>query len=237
MDVLKDWMDNAASECALSVPSLFATNTTTSYTQLKRYMYDTARELLERHDWANCTIDYSITGTGTDTYALPSDFKRLTRSDDDAQPAVWSDDMRRAFKPITSNGQWTVLQSVGPTPIYGYRVVGANIEFSQDIATGETVTISYVSTGWISHSSARTDEWANDADLTYLPGKLIELGTIWRWMRKRGQEFSSYQGEYEMILSRMVTDDRGQRVINMGEAMRQASPYDALPVPILGAAP
>ena len=36
MDVLKDWMDNAAGECSLAIPSLFATNTGTSYPTDKR---------------------------------------------------------------------------------------------------------------------------------------------------------------------------------------------------------
>ena len=140
MDVLKDWMDNAAGECSLAIPSLFATNTGTSYIQLIRYMYDTARELLDRFDWANCTLDGTITGDGSTSYSLASDFKRLTRRDEESDPAVWSDDMRRAFRAVTSNGQWTVLQSMGATPSYGYRIVGSTIEFTQAIASGETVT-------------------------------------------------------------------------------------------------
>lgn len=236
MDTLKSAMDDAAAECSLAVPSLFATNTGTSYAQLKRYMYATANELLQRLDWASCTIDATITGTGTDTYALASDFKRLPRSDEEDNPAVWSDDMRRAFTPVQTNGQWTVLQSMGPTPSYGYRIVGANIEFTQDIAVGETVTYSYVSTGWILNGSSRVATWAADADYTYLPRKLIELGTVWRWMRKRGLEFASYQGEFEMELSRLANDDRGIRKISFGQKTGGGSPYANLPVPTLSGA-
>lgn len=237
MDTLKSAMDDAAAECSLTVPTLFATNTNTSYAQLKRYMYAAAREMLSRIDWANCTLDGTITGTGASSYALASDFGRLTRNDDDNDPAVWSDDMRRTFKPVNTNGQWTVIESMGPTPSYGYRIVGSNIEFTQAIATGETVTYSYVSTGWISSSSTRVATWADDADLTYLPARLIELGTIWRWNRKRGLEFSSYQGQFEMELSRFANDDRGIRKISMGPKPGSTSPYQGLPVPTLGPDP
>lgn len=239
MDVLKDAMDDAAAECSLAVPSLFATNTQTSYVQLKRYMYSTARELLSRIDWASCTLDETLTGDGTNVIALPSDFGRVVRRDEEDGAAVWSDGMRRAFKPFNSNGEWTVVRSMGPTPSYGYRIVGSNIEFTQDIALGDTITLSYVSKDWISHASARAAEWTDDADLSYLPIRLIELGSVWRWRRKRGLEFSSYQGEFEIELTRASNDDRSIRKIRFGQSPNNTggSPYRNLPVPTLGPDP
>jgi hypothetical protein len=237
MDVLKTAMDDAAAECSLAVPSLFATNTTDSYTQLKRYMRKTAKELLERIDWASITLDGTITGDGGATYALAADFMRLTRSDDEDNPAVWSDTMRRAFRAVPANGQWTVIQSYGPTPTYGYRVVGPNIEFTQNIAVGEEITYSYVTTGWISSGGSRSATWVDDADFTYLPARLIELGTTWRWMKKRGLEYATYQGEFEMELSRLANDDRGIRTISFGQRASGGSPYRNIPVPTLGPDP
>lgn len=237
MDVLKTAMDNAAVECSLSVPSLFAVNTDDSYAQLRRYMYQAAGEMLQRVDWASLTLDGTITGDGGATYALAGDFLRLTRTDDPDDPAVWSDSMRRVFSPVTSNGQMTVIQSYGPTPTYGYRVVGSNIEFTQNIAVDETITYSYVSKNWISSSGTAVATWADDADLTYLPLRLIELGVTWRWMRKRGMEFASYQGELETELSRYANDDRGIRKINFGQRAYGGSPYRNLPVPTLGPDP
>ena len=236
-DVLKTAMDNAATECSLAAPSLFATNSTSSYVQLKRYMNQAAAELLNRHDWARLTIDGTVTGTGATTYALASDFHRLVRRDEEHDPAVWSDDMRRAFRPVQSNGEWTVLQSMGPTPSYGYRIVGDNIEFTQAIASGDTVTYAYVSKKWIEHSSSGSESWADDADFTYLPPRLIELGVTWRWKRFRGLEFQSYLGEFEIEYARATQDDRGLRKISMGSRPRPASPYDGLPVPVLGPDP
>lgn len=237
MDTLKSAMDDAAAECSLAVPAVFYLNTTTSYAQLKRYMYLAAKELSQRIDWAVLTIDGTITGDGGSTYALPSDFLRLTREDDDDNPAVWSVDMRRAFKPVTANGQWTVLTSMGPTPSYGYRVVGGNIEFTQNLAVGQTVTISYVSTKWIQSAGSSVATWSADADYTLLPARLIELGVEWRWMRKRGLEFASYQGEFEMELSRAAGDDRSLRKISFGQRPQGGSPYRGLPVPMLGPDP
>lgn len=238
-DLLKTAMDDAAAECSLAVPTVFATNTTDSYVQLKRYMRQTADELLGRIDWAALTLDATITGDGTDTYDLPSDFKRLVRRDEEHDPAVWSDDMRRAFRPVTSNGQWTVLTAMGPTPSYGYRIVGSTIQFTQVLAVGETATMAYVSNAWIESSGTPTASWTDDADYTLLPPKLIELGTTWRWRRKRGLEFSSYQGDFEIQIARLSNDDRSIRKISFGETVGKSgtSPYDGLPVPLLGPDP
>ena len=235
MDTLKSAMDDAAAECSLAVPALFATNTTDSYVQLKRYMYDAAKELLTRHDWANCTREQTVTGTGTDTYALAADFGRLTRRDEADEPAVWHASLRRRMLPVNTNSEWTVLTTLGGNH-YGYRIVGSNIEFTENLATGDTVTVHYVSTGWIENASSRVATWAADADYTYLPAKLIELGATWRWRRKRGLEFASYQGEFEIEMTRFINDDRSIRKINMGPSPEKTSPYDGVDVPTLRAA-
>jgi hypothetical protein len=237
MDTLRSAMDDAAAECSLAVPSLFATNTTTNYVQLKRYMVATAKELIERIDWAAITLDGIVTGDGTASYPLADDFFRLTRSDDEASPAVWSDSMRRGFRPVTSNGQWTVLQANGPTLQYGYRIVGASIQFTQNIAVGQTIKYSYLSKNWILAGTVPAATWGDDGDFTLLPSKLIELGVEWRWNRKRGLEYASYQGEFEMELSRLANDDRGIRKIGFGQRASGGSPYRNMPVPTLGPDP
>lgn len=237
MDLLKTAMENAASECSLAAPAVWFSNTETSYAQLKRYMYDTARELVRRIDFTELTRDATITGDGGDTYPLQADFERLPRSDEEDDPAVYSTSMDRAFRPVTSNGQWNVLANRGPTPLYGYRVVGSNIQFTQDITSDESITLSYVSNYWILTGSTRTGTWTTDEDYTYIPGKLIELGTVWRWRRKRGLEFASYQGQFELELSRYASDDRGVKKISFGQRARSTSPYSNLAVPLLGPDP
>lgn len=237
MDLLKTAMDNAAGECSLAAPSVWVSNTDTNYAQLKRYMYDVAREFVRRVDYTELTRDITITGDGGDTYPLQADFERLPRKDSEDDPAVWSDGMQRAFYPVTSNGQWTALQSRGPASSYGYRVVGSNIQFTQTIASGDTNTLAYVSNYWISSGGERVGVWGTEEDLTFIPGKIIELGVTWRWRRKRGLEFASYQGEYEIELSRYANDDRGIRKIRFGQRALPPTPYSNLPVPLLGPDP
>ena len=80
MATIADMMDEAADECSVSPPSSWVAATTLTYRDLKRFLTKTVNELLERVDWPDpIGLDTTITGTGVETYNLPSDFKRLTR--------------------------------------------------------------------------------------------------------------------------------------------------------------
>lgn len=228
MDIIKDSMDNVARECGVAVPSLWATNTDDTYMQLKMYLQQAASELLERVDWQDCTLDNVVTGSGTDTYLLPTDYKRPTR---DLNTVYGNSPQRWAFMPVTSNGDWTRLKSWGAAITYFYRFTGPNIQFSQIINNPDQITFSYVTKNWISSGGNRAATWAADSDLTYLPARLLEMGTIWRWKRKMGLEYQSIQGEYESDLSRSSSDDRNRQTIGFGKSMpdRFISPYDLTP--------
>lgn len=232
MDIIKDSMDNVARECGVALPSLWATNTDDSYMLLKQYLQQTADELLQRVDWQLCNLNQVFTGTGTDTYALNADFKRPTR---DKNTVYGNSPQRWAFAPITSNGQWTQLKSWGALSTYFYQFTGTDLQFSQDINSPDQITLSYMTKNWISSGGSRAATWTNDADLSYLPVSLLETGTIWRWKRKMGLEYSSILGEYETELTRYSNDDRNSQRISFNKSMpdRLITPYDLTP-PLLG---
>lgn len=214
MDLIKDSMDDACRECGVAVPSLFATNTDDTFMQLKMYLRQAADELLQRIDWQNCTISYPITGAATDTYALPTDFKRATR---DINTVYGNSPQRWSFRPITSNGDWTQLESWGALSTYLYRFSGTDIQFSQTINSPDIITLAYVTKNWISSGGSRVSQWLTDADTTYLPADLLYMGTVWRWKRKMGLDYASLMGEYETELTRYAADDRQLQTVNFGK--------------------
>lgn len=234
MDLIKDSMDDVARECGVAVPSLWASNTDDTYVQIKMYMRQAASEMLERIDWQDCTLNQVITGSGTNSYPLNEDFKRPTR---DFNTVFGNSPQRWAFAPITTNGDWTQLQSWGALSTYFYRFTGTDIQFSQTINSPDQITLAYVTKNWINSGGNRVAAWTDDADTSYLPGRLLELGTIWRWKRKMGLDYASVLGEYETELSRRSADDRQQQKIGFGKTLpdRLITPYDITP-PLLGGA-
>lgn len=207
-------MDNVAGDCSVNPPSVWSTATQLTYTEAKRFLFQAAGEILQRKDFAATTFDASFAGDGVSgSFDLPADFLRLTR--DDGAVLELSPN-RRACTPIRTNASWTYLESRGAIGVgRWYRVVGNQIEFFQTLPDGGQIVASYVTTQWIMGGSAKSSDWSSESDTPMLPARLLELGTIWRWRRKKGMAYADQQIEYEMELSRRANDDRGQQVIDM----------------------
>lgn len=231
MDLIKDVMDDVARECGVAVPSVWSTNVDDTPEILKMYLRQASDELLSRIDWQRCTYTETITGSGSDTYALPSDFKRPTRGPN----SVYGNAPHWSYIPVTSNGDWTQLLSWGAGSTYYYRFLGNSIQFSQVINSPDTISVAFVSKNWVDDSGTPASSWTSDSQETYLPGELLRLGTIWRWKRKMGLDYDSIQGEYETEITRASNDDRASQLISFGKVIpdRLITPYDLWTPPLL----
>jgi hypothetical protein len=201
-------MNTAALECSVPVPVAWVASTNTNERVMRSILSDCVRELLRRHDWKQLTVSQTITGTGVESYALASDFLRLAAGDN----AVYENSPnRRPCIPIVTDGDWTEINQLGFAGVQRYyRLNGSNIDFYRPLPTGATVTVSYVSKNWKRDSTGVTagDTWAADADLSLLPGYMLELGVIWRFRRHKGLQYLDRKVEYESELARAISDDR-----------------------------
>lgn len=234
MATIADMMDEAADECSVSPPSSWVAATTLTYRDLKRFLSKTVNELLERVDWPDpIGLDTTITGTGVETYNLPSDFKRLTRDDYAVYETTTT---RRPCIPVPTNGQWTILQqqgSAGGDRYYrtaGSEEAGYTISFFQTPATGASIVCSYVSKNWLTIGGVAGHEWTDNDALLLLPKDLVQMGVEWRFRRRKGLPFVDRLNEYEANLARLANDARGIRKVDMTGASRMRSPFD-IPVP------
>lgn len=234
MPTVAEVMDEAARECSLTPPVSWITASTLSHVEMKDFLRDTADELLERIDWpAPIATDYEITGDGTVDYSLPSDFKRLTRDDF----AVYeSTGTRRRCIPVHSNGVWTCLvehNAAGGNRYFrtnGDEESGYEIEFFDYPTSGNTITVSYISKNWLTHAGAAASTWQDVADTLLLPKRLVKMGVIWRFRRRKGLPYADRMAEYEAELARKANDSRVIRTIDMTGGGSRQSPFD-IPVP------
>ena len=235
MATVVDVMNKAARECSVTAPSSWIAATTTTYLELKDFLADTVDELLDRVDWPEpITQDTIITGTGVESYALPSDFKRLTRDDFAVYETTTS---RRAGIPITSNGDWTFLQDVGSAGgnryyrITGNEEDGYDIGFYQFPATGDSITVAYVTYNWLSSGGTPGRVWSDPTATLLLPRRLVEMGIVWRFRRRKGLPYQDRLNEYEGNLIRLANDARGVRKIAFGESSNPDAKPMRVPVP------
>jgi hypothetical protein len=234
MPTVAEVMDEAARECSTTPPSSWITATTLSYMELKDFLKQTAKELLDRIDWPDpIAQDYAVPGTGVPAYALPAAFKRLTR---DPMAVYETTGNRRACTPVTTNGVWTYLvehNAAGGTRYFrtsGDEDSGYEIEFFADLETGNEVTVSYISKNWLKSGGSPAAIWADVADTLLLPEDLIRMGVIWRFRRRKGLPYADRMAEYEAILARHANDSRIIRSVDMTGGSRKRNPFD-IPVP------
>ena len=233
MTTIKQVMDDVADQCAVAPPASWITNNTLTYRQLKSALRQTVDELLDRVDWPSpITRNQTITGMGAETYALPSDFLRLTR--DDGATYETSTTRRRGI-PVPTNSDWTFLQDWGSASgdryfrLSGDEANGFEVSFFRSLATGDEVIVSYVSRNWMQASGGtHGNEWTVEDDSLLLPPDLVEMGCVWRSRRRRGLPYQDRLNEYEARLARRSNDRRVVRTISFGDR-EPRSPWDIIP--------
>lgn len=186
----------------LSVPSLAVANTDRQYVELIQFATETANEVARRAEWSALRATATITGTGTnDNFPLPAAFARLTQG---TAVTTGGNPVRGSL----SQDEWTSLTPISGTPRY-FRLNGtSSISFYPYPILSATATVSYQSKNWASNGTAA---WVDDSDTPLVPDVLILQGTIWRFKRKSGQDYSDYLAEFEATLADLAGTDMRER--------------------------
>jgi hypothetical protein len=216
--LIVDALSRVARHVSLTAPSSWITATDDEYVEIRDdFLAECVDDILERFDLPSpIGKQTTITGTGVETYALPSDFKRLQR----VPLSVYDVQLDQAAIPITSDGDWTYLSSNG---IAGasryYRLSGYDGNFSISFLSEPStdITVSYVSTNWMATAGGTAGhEFTSATDVLLIPERVIVTGIVWRWRARRGLPFSDVYSEHEALLSRFSNDAKGLRTVNFG---------------------
>jgi hypothetical protein len=84
------------------------------------------------------------------------------------------------------------------------------------VATGESVTIPYLSDQWIIDTNGVTTKniWSADTDMPRMDDQLFLLGGRWRWKQSKGLEYAEDFITYENQLQQSIATDRTPRPIS-----------------------
>lgn len=233
MTTIASVMADVADQSSVAQPSGWIAANTLPYRQLKTALRQTVEELLDRVDWPDpITKNVTITGNGSETYALPADFLRLTR---DCGATYEKTKTRRRGIPVPTNSDWTILKDWGSASgdryfrLAGDEKNGFRVSFFRELGVGDEVVVSYVSKNWVNASdNSQKASWTDEADELLLPADLIELGCIWRTRRRRGMPYQDRLNEYEARLMRRSNDRRVLRTISFGE-VEPRNPFEMVP--------
>lgn len=171
--------------------------------QLIELMYAAGTDIARRTEWQNLHKTFDVVAN-LDKIALPADFRELQESGAiKLKPAVGT----TGFKParmIVAPEQWDLILSRPSAQTYCH-LTGGKLHFAPNSGP-EGAIVRYVSKYW----NLNAQEGLNAADeLFAIPEHLLVRGTVWRWRRQKGLEFSDLLAEYESDLIDAVSADRG----------------------------
>lgn len=171
--------------------------------------------ILGNRDWQALSADHTITTvSGTDNYALPSDWQKYTVETFWDATNYWN--MRGSLDPQT----WTALKRgiVSATIRKRFRVRAGKVYIiptptSADTLVGEyTINTPVVTADGVTKKTAFTV----DTDTTVLPEFLVELGLKWRLLRAKGMAYDEERLEYDRRVETAFAQDTPADSINDG---------------------
>lgn len=229
MALVVDILARAARQCSVKAPSNWVTATDSSAVELKDFLDEVVTDILERIEVVPpLAKSTTITGTGVENYALPSDFVRTKREPLSVYEETTT---RRACVPVSSNGTWEYLKDTGSgAGNRYYRIKGYDgnysIDFYQPLSTSAVVIVTYVSNAWLQSGGT---EFSDNADVSIIPRRILETGIVMRFRERKGLDFGAKYAEHEALLARWSNEQRQSRSVSFGDRPRR-DPWD-IPVP------
>lgn len=235
MTLITEVLKRCARQCSIDEPSSWLTATDEDQVALRDdFLLETVDDLLDRLDLPfPISAQTTITGDGSETYSLPSSFRRLHR---DPMAVYETTTNRRACIPVTDDGRWTHIKELGTAGAERYfRLAGYDgnhsISFYQSPTSGISITVSYVTNNWKATSSGTAGSTFTDSeDVLLLPRRVVEVGVVYRFRERNGLNAQAKRLEYEALVNRLSNDSRARRSINFGEPAARTRPWD-VPVP------
>ena len=177
------------------------------------------KALQRAHNWLALVKEHTfVTVSGTANYDLPSDFHRIENQ------TLWDrSDFQRIRGPLSAQ-EWQVFKSsnLGSGVVhrrFRIRDVSGTVKFSIDptpSASGETLVFEYVSANWCQSSGGTSQSaWTADTDTGVLDEYLIELGVLWRTLRRLGMEASAEMAEYNVQMAQAIARDGGAPILSI----------------------
>ena len=228
MTTVVEVLNRIARQCSVKAPTSWLNATRDEYLEIRDdFLQETVDDLLERVDWGEpLTVTTTITGPGTSNtdgssnHTLPTDYTRTNRD----KFTFYDNNQDRVGVPVTESGMWEYITDLGTSGVYKYyRVKGYEGNYTIDIYraldSGDDISFQYMSKNWLRDSTGSTAKSSFTAadDIIVLPRRVIEVGTIARYRRRRGLEYGDMLTEYEELVQRYHADSRNLRTIRFGE--------------------
>jgi hypothetical protein len=208
-------IQNACDTIGLSRPSVAIASTDQNVRVLLALANTEGRELLERFAWPQTQIEKTHTTLAAELQGvvttLAPGFSYIING------TFWD---RTLTQPVTgplSPLEWQTLKARTATgPYSSFRMQGGKLYAYPAPAAGNTWVFEYQST-YFCQSAVGADQsvWTADSDVGVLDENLMMMGTVWRFKKKNGLDYSEDFRMYEQKLANQMARVGGKRTLDM----------------------
>lgn len=218
-------VQNVCLDLGLESPTSVVGNSNEKFKQLLAIANREGQDLSRRTSWhalrkrntfslvasaSQGALNGTVVSAGDFGWIIDETFNNLTKQ----QPIIGPIDATE----IEDN---QTLSIAGPYQRW-YRL-GANLYIDPTPTATDSCQFEYVSTFWCTDSTGATGRtaFAADGDVSLLDETLIELGITWRWLRRKGMDYSEEYATYESRVADAIARERaGKRVYLDGHLPR-----------------
>jgi hypothetical protein len=206
---------NVCERLALTPPSGVFNSTDPQIIQIRGLMNQEGAELAIEYEWQVMRVQTSFNTVATPTLeqtALPADFGWIIND------SMWDRSLDRPVSgPLTSQ-EWQREQA-GPTFTsveFAYRIWNNSIWMTPAPGSGHTVYYEYLSKYWCESSGGVGKvQMTDDADVSKLDEELVTQGTLWRFLKAKGLDYTADLETYAIRKNRLQGQDGGKPSLNL----------------------
>lgn len=181
---------------------------------LCRLLKSTGQELLRAHPWSHLQKTHTFsTADGTASYALPTDFARMT------ERTQWNRDQALPLMgPLSAQG-WQLLQAITTaSPHQMFRIFGDLFYISPTPSSVETVALEYQSRYWVDLGGGSTPDSETPTDGTdslFFDRLLLLRSLKLAYMQEKGFDTSAAQRLRDEAMQMAIGADSSAPVLSL----------------------
>lgn len=219
---LKTICDDALKEISgFDIPPTYVGSTIPTAQTCVALLQRAGRTIARKHDLTALLTDATITtASGTNSYALESDFRKM--ADETQWNRTDQDPMFGPLHPVRQEQYASgVIQS---TSRDNFWIQGGLFYVYPTPSATETLAYKYYSKNWITKQSdsTTTATWESDNDTSLIDEDILTLALKWMFLQSKGMPYDAEYDLYMDELNSYIAQDGGSRIVNMAHSSETA---------------
>jgi len=214
-------------DLGLTRPNSVISSTDRQIQQLLAIANREGHELAGRHIWQKLDQEALVTTVAAELQGalttLAPGYKSMIYE------TMWDRSLNRPIQPLSAQ-EWQAIKSNNIMgPYTQCRIWKGNLYAYPVPPAGHTWAFEYHTKNWCSNAAGDTTytKWNADTDVGLLEEDLMKLGIMWRWLKRKGLDYSEDYKSYELLVEQAKTDDKPRARLHMGNRQGCDGPPDA----------